>query len=207
MSIASASTSDLPADLAPLVPRRSPVRNVILALVALLALAAVWLSPALLRPTLAAGSSGAGAGIEFAGEQLTVSRADAAALPSATLVRVGDVPGARAVAVWLIESPRELLDYPMEAQPTGPLDALRTAYPDVPLPDDGNLPRVFRTGQSLSIAIHWEILDCAELDNNAQPVATYRTALGTTVHTPLRYDANPASTLTGSPDALACMTR
>jgi len=208
MSIASASTSDLAADLAPLVPRRSPARNVALTLAVLLVLAAVWFSPALLRPALDPGPTHAGTGSAVVGQHqvLTVIEIQPFAWPSATLLGVDPIDGADVGGAWLLPIPDDG-SFPATDDPSDLTDAvagLRSAYPGADVEPGGSLPHTFRSGERLHLAILWDILDCTALRpgdvdsagyayEELTTTATVRNALGTTSTATLWDGANPGN--------------
>ena len=199
----------LPADLAPLAPRRSPLRNITLGLIGILVLVGAWLSPAILRPALT-GSSGGGWSVELpeSGTLLTVSQLHPEAWPPATVEGVQAVPGATPVAAWVFVEPA-----PTGAQipaATTPHRYLEESYPGLAFPAEGNLPaRVHNQSDGaqfddggLVIAIAWEITDCNALvseDDDAyrttddEPHAILRSAIGIESRTGLGHSASPGS--------------
>lgn len=199
----------LPADLAPLAPRRSPLRNIVLGLLAIAVLVGAWFSPAILRPALV-GTSGGGWAVELpeSGTLLTVSQLHPEAWPHATVDAVQAVPGAMPAAVWVFIEPEPVGTRIPAA--TTPHRYLEESYPGLAFPAEGTLPaRVHSRAEStrfddgeLVIAIAWEITDCSALvseDDDAyrteedQPRAVVRSALGRESRTSLGYSASPAS--------------
>lgn len=199
----------MPADLAPLAPRRSPLRNVALGLLAALVLVGAWFSPALLRPSLT-GSSGGGWSVELPESRtlLTVSQLDPDPWPHASVTGVEALPGATPEAAWIFT---ELAPAMTQPAATTPHEYLAEAYPGVAFPAGGNLPaRVHSTdpdgtvedGQ-LMIAIAWRIDECDLVhdpdspyaDREDQVQAVMRNALGAESRAPLGYAASPTTAL------------
>ncbi|MBZ2199434.1 hypothetical protein [Occultella gossypii] len=189
MTIASTATPDADDELASLVPARSRARAIVITLVVILGLAAVWLVPLALRPTLIDVFSPRGTMSEYVAtdEVLTVIDLDPRAWPAATLTAVDDVAGARVVDVWLLPSSTHVIldDEPID----DPVVVLQRLYPDDGVQPGGNLPQSFTSGDSLELAILWEVTDCAALETDEGPVATLRTAMGTLVSDPLQGSA------------------
>lgn len=200
----------LPADLAPLMPRRSPLRNAALVVLGVLVLVGAWLSPALLRPSLT-GSSGGGWAVELPESDtlLTVTQLRPEAWPHATVIGIEAVPGAAPLAAWVFLEP---------TTPTGsgtptattPHRLLEENYPGLAFPAEGNLPaRVHRSSAGASfddgglvLAIAWEVTDCSALVSDDgissgteedEPRAVVRSALGSESRAVLGESASPAS--------------
>lgn len=189
----------IPADLAPLAPRRSTLRNVVLSALAVLALVGAWFSPALLRPTLVGNDQG-GWGSRMADSFLVISWLRPEAWPHATLESVEPLPGATPLRVWVFDGEAEESSEVSPAEDA--LQFLRETYPSVDFAENGNLPHVLRSGQRLQIAVEWRVTDCAALlagrdgqdfPERVTPDAVIRSALGRTSRTTLGSVASPAT--------------
>lgn len=180
--MATARTATGPTDeLAALVPRRSTGRTVAMVIGLLVVLVLVWSSPALLRPTLVAGSSYGGAAQTFSGsgQVLTVVDLDPRAWPFAELTGVGDVPGAQVAAAWVLAVEEGGL-FPGADPARPPVDSLQEGYPDAAVEPGGNLPYRFSGGQALQLAVLWDVVDCTALAVTV-PHAELSTAVGATI--------------------------
>lgn len=154
----------LPVDLAPLAPRRSPLRNLALAALGVLVLVGAWFSPAALRPALT-GSSGGGWSVELleSSTVLTVSQLHPEAWPFATIDGVEAIPGATPTGAWVYREDENLGGG--DPGETAPHQFLEASFPELTFPPEGNLPvRVSSAGDTsggqLVIAIAWRIDDC-----------------------------------------------
>ena len=203
---ATAAPAALPSDLDALVPRSGRWRAVALGVLAAVALVAAWFSPHALRPSLDDGAGSAATSQVFPGQVLVVSESSVRAWPEARLEGVDDIPGARVAAAWLVDAEQGSAMLASDAE--DPFAVLEATYPEADLPAGGNLPATFRTGDAVRLAILWDVDDCAALDEDAEAFATIRTALGTSVRTPLPWTARPDALLDPDLDdanlSLAC---
>ena len=178
-------------ELDSLTPRSSALRLTVTALLAVLALVGAWFSPPVLRPSLDSLGSGSASSLELEhlSQLLTTSTITPRAWPTATLTAVEPVSGADVAAVWLLPTPTEDADV-LPTKPYDPLAVLRAYYPDADVPTGGNLPQRFASGDQLDLVILWDVHSCDDLEMEAQPQATVRSALGTTRSDDPLWEAN-----------------
>lgn len=147
--------------LATLVPARSRVRVLVLALVAAVLLAVAWFSPHLVRPGL---TSDGGWGMTYPSSHqvLTGHQAVVRGWPSVTLheVRSG-TEGARVLDAWLVRGHDDVGPDPTVEHPDG-LGALRASDLGDDL-DELRLPASAPDGTEVQLLVLWEVTDCAAL--------------------------------------------
>lgn len=209
------SSRKLPADLAPLVPRASRGRNLLLSVLAVLVLLGAALSPAVVRPSLKA-LSGGGLGVDLSSGILRVGPLDPQVWPSATLLEIEPVPGMTPTRAWVFRAEDVFVDRDWDTEVPSSLPAheyLEALYPGMVFEPEGNLPaRVTRGEGELILAALWTIDDCTQLGDGDQdgasrfsrtesepelfePTAVVRSAIGTVSRAPLGDIVSPTSFL------------
>lgn len=180
--------------VAALLPARSTGRNLVLAVAAVAVLAGAWWSPVLLRPEVESLANGTWTVSGPDGDVVAVGEITAREGPSATVVDVSDVPGARVVAAWL-----------------APERDLATEWPtDVPAADVARnlgaepLPARVDGGRDALLVVHWLITDCSALSDDVGPELTLRGTLGTTTTVRLDPLLGPAFDLPTLEDERVC---
>lgn len=197
MSTASAPEAD--PTLTALVPRPAPARTAAFVALAVAALVAAWFAPAVLRPTLGGDYAN---GTWYVSQGLVVGTLDVdpQAWPSAELVAVEDVPGARVVDAWIV--PRSDHEVPEAGGGADAVDELAAVHGAAAL-EAGRVP-VRLDGDVARLVVVWDVEDCALLTDAVRPEVVLRTSLGTTVHEPVAEVAGPAMDLPTLHDAGVC---
>lgn len=181
-------------------PRRSRTGAAV-AVLAVLVLLGAWFSPQLLRPSIWSGSGG-GALTTFTtpGPQvLTTTVTDTESWLPFTVQEVRDVPGARVVDAWLVTGAEaRTAERGVVGTPSTVQDYLAEV---LQAPEDAHLPRRVPSGAPVALLVLWEIEDCGALEQNAEPVATLRNAIGATSNNTLPSFAAPDPGLLAAPQA------
>jgi len=161
-------TTDDPS-LASLVPQPSTLRNVVLVVGALTALAALALTPWLGHPTAVPIDSRGGAALLAGGAITSVDLDPSAAV---TLVRVDDVPGAHVVDAWVVRDNHDgtarLPDPDLADTAAGV--TLGSSY--------DALPAHVTAHENAALLVRWTIDDCTALDEGAEPALVLRNVVG-----------------------------
>jgi hypothetical protein len=142
-----------------LVPRSTRARDAALLLAALAAIAVVWWSPRVLRPSLGDFASGNWSALPTHRQVLVVVRTKADGLRGVDVRRVVPVPGASVAGAWILGADAvDDGDIGDEgAFPSG------LAYAQALHPDIGPrsaLPQRIADGSTVALAILWNIDDC-----------------------------------------------
>ncbi len=179
--------------MAMLAPTSTRRRNLLLALAGFALLAAAWLSPALLRPSVVP-ANGAGAGSWHAlpsnRQVLTMTQVTARTWPNVELRSVVDVPGADVAGTWMIDDAVLAgFDDAIEESAFDSGEAyLRAAMPAFDTGAD-SLPRRLGHGQSAILVVLWNVAGCDVLDT-PEPVPA-PIELGTVIRTGRREELPP----------------
>lgn len=185
--------TDLDPTLSSLVPRSSWRRNLVLAVLAAAVLAGAFVSPKVLRPTVATRTGGwVWAALPTHQQVVVVAPLDATTWSHVDLRSVGGVPGAEVAGAWVQRG--ELADTVMVGDPadydTG-LDVLRATFPTLEL-GSTRLPQRLQGGETAQLIVLWDVVACDALNVQRLPELTLRTALGTTTHEQLDDFLSPA---------------
>jgi len=185
--MAEATVDEVDPTLAALVPRRSTVRNIVMSLVGLVVLVLVGLSSSVLRPTVAAYTSGARS-IEASGRAETTISVTGLGRPWLTLESVGDLPGATVVGAWYYPQGATVQELPVDDHESG-LEHPRSVLPDL---DTAALPQRLDHLETGTLVILWDV-DCDELDPDRGVELELGSALGTSHRQ--EFDVNSAASL------------
>ena len=174
-----------------LVPASSTRRNLALAAAALVVLWGVWVSPALLRPSVGHSDAGQWSALGPHHEVLVIVSLEPHAWPWAELESVHDVSGARVEGAWLIDQAMENLDAGLvSANFASGLAYLRAGLPQRDLPSAA-LPQRMNDGASTQLVILWEITDCSKLRPDDRVTLELRSAVRTRRRQPIADFAAP----------------
>ncbi len=184
-----------------LLPPRRRRTGAAVAVLAVLLLLVAWLSPQLLRPSIWSGNGG-GALTTFTNpgpQVLTTTVTDTESWLPFTVQEVGDVPGARVVDAWLVTGAEaRAAERGFGVTPATVEDYLAEV---LQAPQEARLPRRVPSGAPVALLVLWEIEDCGALEQNAEPVATLRNAIGATTNDTLPSFAAPDPGLLAAPQA------
>lgn len=179
--------------LASLVPRSSARRNRALLGVALVLLVAVWVSPYVLRPSVATEDGGGSwSPLPPHPEVVTSVDVEPKAWVDFSIESVGDVPGATATSAWLVPN----AVWPDDTDPaefgSGLEFLLAGAFGDN-LSAHNQLPQRADRSQRSRLVILWEIADCSKLVDELAPDVQLRSILHIPSHQQLGAPAAPGS--------------
>ena len=170
--------SPLANDLQALLPRRSKLRVVVWSLVFLLALAGAWVAPKALAPEVQLGDAAAqqyfpDAPYVWAAAPITVH-----GWPSATVVAVGDRPGAKAIAAWLTTEEQA---QPFMAGNPGTALSQFTAATGMSADQLHAIPPGVWVYAETNLLVLWQITDCDQViaaQDTVPTTLTVQTAWG-----------------------------
>lgn len=172
-----------------LVPRPSPWRNRLIVGLVLVAVAVVWWSPAVLRPTIEPQGDGE-AGTTYLSSSpffLTYLPVEVDGWPDVDVRSVAGPAGLRVAGAWFVEDARfDQADGVARADIDDPLVTLSRLFPDLRLDAASALPQQVEPGSSAHLVVLFEVVDCGAVQTAATAIApsievTLRTAVGTDV--------------------------
>lgn len=178
--------------LSTLVPQPSRRRNLLLAVVGAVILWAAWVSPPMLRPSVAVlGSFGQWSALGPHHQVLVVVGLTADVWPSATLTGVDDLAGADIAGAWLL--PGVLDNDPLPLAPADSANGLE--YLTAQLADQdlqaAELPQRLDDDGPATLIILWDVTNCSQLTASEQVTIEIRSVLGTTTRTSIGGFASP----------------
>ena len=174
-------------------PQRSTRRNVVVVLVAVAVLAAVWASPAVLKPSVQFdGGGGMWSAVAAHDQVLTIVDLEPNGFPSTDIRRVVDQPGAHVVGAWVITSASAGFRDDIEPGDfaTG-LDYVAAALEPVEELAATALPRSVGRGTSAQLVVLWSIADCSLLVSERPAEVELRTLIRTSRHEQLDIITSP----------------
>lgn len=172
-----------------LVPRPSPWRNRLIVGLAFLALAVVWWSPTVLRPTIESREDGE-AGTTYLSPSpyfLTYLPVSVDGWPDVDVRSVAGPAGLRVAGAWFVEDARfDQADGVARGNGDDPLVTLSRLFPDLRLGAASALPQQVEPGSTPHLVVLFEVVDCGAVQTAATAIAPsieviLRTAVGTDV--------------------------
>ena len=200
-------------------PRPSRARNLLLMLTGVLVLAAVVVSPNLLRPSVVPGIGGYGGSWMALGSRdqaLTITGIETQGWTDVEVHSLVDVPGAALAGAWIIDevSYAKFDNGLDDATFTTVAAYLEAAIPGFDSTGDA-LPHHLERKQTAYLVALWDILDCDELDTATSPPfflaapakVELRTLVGTSRTETLPEIASPGFNVATLREAGACPDR
>ena len=186
-----------------LVPRRSTARNLVLLAVGALVLVGLWVAPIVVTPVVTPAASGGG-NFPVPGGVVASTDLQPRSLAPVTVVAVAPAPGARVADAWVVRDPI--------GAPTGldleavPAEAAIPGLAAGQAPDGryDRLPARVENGEHVTLVIHWEVDDCADLHEGYEPTLVVRPSVGPRYDVTLPAIAGPEFDALTLEDSVTC---